>query len=208
MARIKKAEQEKTTQNTRQKLLDAAAGEFARAGYQGANINSISVAAGYAKGTVYNYFPSKQALLIALIETAAQQHFDFVVSRVRPEPDPARRLEKFFQAGFDFVACYLPKARVLFNTINDPDEPLKARVFECYQPMFQFLAAEILAPGVDMGKFRPMEPAAMSTLLMTVYLGTASQHNLQGKPWLEAKQVADLVLHGLLRPKEVEHDRS
>jgi hypothetical protein len=35
---------------TRQRLLEAAASEFAREGYTGANINRISQAAGFAKG--------------------------------------------------------------------------------------------------------------------------------------------------------------
>ena len=54
MARIKKSEREQVMETNRQLLLDAAAGEFAREGYSGANINRISQAAGFAKGTVYN----------------------------------------------------------------------------------------------------------------------------------------------------------
>jgi AcrR family transcriptional regulator len=207
MARIKQSDHEKTTQQTRQRLLDAAAVEFAKAGFLGANINTISQAAGFAKGTVYNYFSSKQALLVALIDTAAQQHLDFIVSRASPERDPARRLELFLEAGFEFVRLRLPQAQVLFNTINGPDEPLKAHVFERYQPMFQYLSGEILAPGIEEGIFRPFEPVSMAMLLMTIYLGTASQRNLKGEAWLDPRQVAALILDGVRRPKEVDHDR-
>ena len=206
MARIKRADYEKTTQRTRQQLLNAAAIEFAKAGFPGANINTISLAAGYAKGTIYNYFPSKQALLLALIDTAAQEHLEFIVSRVSLARDPARRLELFLEAGFDFVTLHLPQARVLFNTINGPDEPLKAHVFERYQPMFQYLSGEILAPGIEQGVFRPFDPVSMALLLMTIYLGTASQRNVQGEPWLDPRQVAALLLDGVRRPKEDDHD--
>ncbi len=206
MARIKQADYEKNTQQTRQRLLDAAAVEFAKAGFLGANINTISLAAGFAKGTIYNYFPSKQALLLALIDDAAQQHLDFMVSRVSEEPDPARRLELFLEAGFEFVRLHLPRARVLFNTINGPDQALKAHVFERYQPIFRFLAGEILSPGIEQGVFRPFEPASMATLVMTIYLGTASQRDVKGQAWLDAGQVAALVLDGMRRPKEVDHD--
>jgi len=199
MVRIKQEDREQVLGQTRQRLLEAAAEEFARAGYPGANINTISTAAGYAKGTIYNYFPSKQALLLALLDLTAQQHLEFIVSQVRPEPDPAHRLELFYQAGFEFVTRYLPQARVVFNIINAADEPLKMHVFASYQPMFQFVADEILTPGIQQSLFRAVEPVSMAMLLMTIYLGAASQHDAQGHPWLDPRQVAMLILDGLHR---------
>ena len=199
MVRIKQAQHQQVVEQTRQRLLKAAAVEFARAGYAGANINIISGVAGFAKGTIYNYFPSKQALLLALIDTTAQEHLDFMLERARPETDPRRRLERFFQAGFEFVAIFLPQASVVFNSLNGSDEGLKAHIYEVYQPLIQFLAGEILAPGIQQGVFRQVEPGPTALLLMTIYMGTASQHDAQGHAWLDPLQVARLVLDGLQR---------
>jgi len=74
MPRHKDAEREQVMSQTRQLLLEAAAEEFAREGYAGANINRISRAAGFAKGTIYNYFSSKRALMLALIDAIAETH--------------------------------------------------------------------------------------------------------------------------------------
>ena len=199
MVRIKQAQHQQVVEQTRQRLLKAAAVEFARAVYAGANINIISGVAGFAKGTIYNYFPSKQALLLALIDTTAQEHLDFMLERARPETDPRRRLERFFQAGFEFVAIFLPQASVVFNSLNGSDEGLKAHIYEVYQPLIQFLAGEILAPGIQQGVFRQVEPGPTALLLMTIYMGTASQHDAQGHAWLDPLQVARLVLDGLQR---------
>ena len=46
----------------------------------GANINRISTDAGCAKGTVYNYFPSREALFSAVLEGGSEQ----AVARYRP----------------------------------------------------------------------------------------------------------------------------
>lgn len=67
---------EKVRSESRQRLLQAATVAFAQEGYVGANINRISRAAGFAKGTVYNYFPSKRALMLTLIDTIAEAHID------------------------------------------------------------------------------------------------------------------------------------
>jgi len=55
---------------TRRALLDAAARAFAAHGYHDTNINTVSEAAGFAKGTVYSYFASKQELLDDLLREA------------------------------------------------------------------------------------------------------------------------------------------
>src|SRR6266702_380893 len=62
-----------TKQTTRARLLAAAAQEFARAGLERASVDAISLAAGYAKGTIYNYFASKEELFLAGVEEASAQ---------------------------------------------------------------------------------------------------------------------------------------
>src|SRR6266566_647710 len=62
-----------TKQAPRARLLAAAAQEFARAGLERANVDAISLAAGYAKGTIYNYFASKEELFLAVVQDASAQ---------------------------------------------------------------------------------------------------------------------------------------
>ncbi len=52
----------------KQVILDAAKQLFATSGYQGTSIDLVVQTAGVSKPTVYNNFPTKQALLSALLE--------------------------------------------------------------------------------------------------------------------------------------------
>jgi AcrR family transcriptional regulator len=197
MVRIRTDVHEQVMSQTRQTLLNAAAEEFARQGYEQANINAISTKAGFAKGTVYNYFASKQALLMALIDSIAQEHLEYLRSAILTVDDPISRLERFFQSGSEYVAQHLHRARVMFNTVNGSNQEQKAYCFRAYQPMFQLVAEQILLPGMQLGVFRPADLQPTATLLMTVYLGTASQVDEQGRPWLDPRQVAQFTLNGL-----------
>jgi AcrR family transcriptional regulator len=63
MARISAETREKV----RRRLLETAAEHFAEQGLQGAQVDAIAAAAGFGKGTVYNYFASKEALFAEVL---------------------------------------------------------------------------------------------------------------------------------------------
>lgn len=195
--RPKESERASAKAQTRQLLLQAAAEEFAREGYVGANINRISRAAGFAKGTIYNYFPSKRALMLALIDETAKAHVEFIVDRLRDVEEPGCRLEQFFHSGFAFIPLHLPQSRVMVNNIYGPDAEFKAHMFQAYQPLFQLVGKDIIADGVSRGAFRPVDTESTAILLMTIYLGTGSQVDDTGKPWLDPDLVANFALNAL-----------
>ncbi len=197
MPRHKEADRDIVMRETRERLLAAAAEEFAQKGYVGANINRISQAAGFAKGTIYNYFPSKRELMLALIDEIGAAHIAFIMGRVEREEEPGRRLGRFFEAGFAYVAGHPAPMRVMVSTLYGPDTEFKMRLSQAYRPLLQFVAKDIIAGGVARGSFRQVDPGATANLLMTIYLGAGSSVDEAGRPWLDPQQVADFVWHAL-----------
>lgn len=49
-------------------ILDAAVAEFRSAGYEATTMDRVAAAAGVSKRTVYNHFPSKDALFLRILE--------------------------------------------------------------------------------------------------------------------------------------------
>ena len=202
MPRHKETERDKVMSDTRRMLLEAATGEFAREGYNGANINRISRSAGFAKGTIYNYFPSKRALMLALIDLIATSHHQYMLEQVRQEEDPVRRLQRFFEAGLEWIVRNLSQGRVMLTMLNGPDAEFKFQMWQGYQPMHQLLIADILVPGMELGLFRQLDPGATAGLLMTLYLGIGSAVNDEGRSQLAPQWIAAFVLDGLLKTAE------
>ncbi len=85
-----------TRQATRDRFLQAAARVFAQVGYEEANINIIAEQAGLGKGTIYLYFPSKQDLFLALLQTIAQRQLTAARAALASSPNLEKQLEALF----------------------------------------------------------------------------------------------------------------
>lgn len=199
MPRYKEEEKDQVKGETRQMLIEAAIEEFAREGFERANINRISTKAGFAKGTVYNYFESKRMLMMALIDEIAEAHIEYVRERVVEVDLPGERLQRFFNAGFEWVRDNLAMGQTMINTLYGPDAEFKKYMFYAYEPMFELVGKDVIALGLSKGQFREVDPRSTASLLMMTYLGIASQVNEEGEPWVNADEVADFVSHALRR---------
>lgn len=199
MARPSRTMRDRHLTKCRRRLLDAAAIEFARAGYVGANINHISLKAGFAKGTIYNYFASKRALMMALIDLAAAAHTEAVLKAVASESNPTVRLEHFFSAGFDFVERHPAQAKVLVAVVYGPESEFKKRVYKAYDRLFSLIIQDILKEGVAQDSFRAIDPDLTTALIMAVYFGSCSQVDSRGKIWIAPSDAANFILDGLCR---------
>lgn len=197
MSRYKQADRERQLLETRKQLLQAAAAEFASQGYERANIDSISQAAGCAKGTIYNYFATKRVLMLELIDEIVAGHAKFIAEQLRQAGDPAHKLERFFEAGISWSTENPSRARVMIATLNGPDVEFKTRINAGYRPILELLNSEILDTGIQHRVFRPVDQAPTAELLMILYLGAISQLDGQGKPRLALAQVTEFALNAL-----------
>lgn len=68
---------------TVRRILDAAASVLEERGYPGASTNQIAAAAGISPGSLYQYFPNKDAILSTLVGEYTQQLLEGVLARLR-----------------------------------------------------------------------------------------------------------------------------
>src|SRR5512141_711252 len=90
-------------QARRRQLLGAAQQIFVAQGYHAAAMDDIAERAGVSKPVLYQHFPGKLELYLALLDT----HCDALVDRVRramaATSDNSERVSNAIQAYFDFV---------------------------------------------------------------------------------------------------------
>jgi AcrR family transcriptional regulator len=200
-----------TKEATRAKLLEAAAREFGRVGLERANIDKISLAAGYAKGTVYNYFASKEDLFLAVVEEASAQAA--AASAVPAAASARQRLRAVLAAFCDWAGAHDAFARVLVRECLMGTPTLHARVINAEAPFTGELAA-ILEDGARRRQLRTDLPSEQLALAIAGLTDLAlAQHWASGGADPTREEIPDLVLRIVLdgrpqRTKTAARERS
>jgi AcrR family transcriptional regulator len=106
----------------RRLIEDAASALFAQRGYAETRLDDIAAAAGVTKQLLYQHFPSKKALHIALLE----KHRDGILNRLtetmRTHGRLIERLPRVLDAWFAYLEDHPYAAKLLFaDTTGDPD---------------------------------------------------------------------------------------
>jgi len=176
----------------RRRLLDAAATEFARNGLDDANINEISLAAGFAKGTVYNHFSSKEALFLAVVEEACGLAADGA-TEVSADAPTRERLRAVLASDVEWARAHEAFARVLVREVLTPNPRFYPRVLEAAAPFITRIR-EILAAGVARGEVRADIPVDELALVF-VGLGDLAliQHWGSDGAWPPLEQIPGLM---------------
>jgi AcrR family transcriptional regulator len=101
----------------RDQLLDAAAALFLRHPFDSVTVGMIAAEGGISGPGLYRHFPSKQALLIAVIEEGLQGLHRFAQTAADAEPDPRTALEAVIEFHTRSVVAGPP--RTLIFTKNE-----------------------------------------------------------------------------------------
>ena len=189
---------EKTKLATRRALLDAAARAFAAHGYHDTNINSVSEAAGFAKGTVYNYFASKQELLNELLREACRLSAASAADTAE-SATTRMRLEAFVEGNVRWARSRNALALLFARELLAGDADTRALILDASAPCIEEVAA-ILRAGIARGEIADDAPCDRLAL-MFIMLSNMLLLQGAGSDWPTMrtlpKLAAGLFLDGL-----------
>src|SRR5690348_13674543 len=89
-------------QGKRERILAAALRLFANETYQGVTMDRVAEAAGVAKGTLYLYFPSKEALYLGILSDGLESISKRYQATVDQRADIAERLRRAIDVSIQF----------------------------------------------------------------------------------------------------------
>lgn len=112
----------------RRQLLGAAQEVFVAQGYHAAAMDEIAERAGVSKPVLYQHFPGKLELYLALLEESARALTETVRNALASTSDNKQRVSATFTAFFDFVASGGQAFRLVFESDLRNEPAVRARL--------------------------------------------------------------------------------
>lgn len=166
---------------SRQAILKAAQQQFATRGYRETSVADIMNAADLGTGTFYNYFESKEEVLIALLGDSVET----VAGAVREQREAGGTAVEVLAAGIKATASFLDENRYVLplflaasERAAEPHHPQREGeamgAHGSATPGFKAIFEEIISQGQQEGEIRADVPAELiAEMLHSIYQAAA-----------------------------------
>ncbi|MEC3850464.1 TetR/AcrR family transcriptional regulator [Paenarthrobacter ureafaciens] len=165
----------------RAQLLNAALEVFVSNGFHGAAMDEIAETAHVSKPVLYQHFPSKRDLYMALLDSHLAALTELMLSALNSTTDNKERVKAVMRAYYKFIADDDQAHRLVFESdlINDPD--VSSRL-ETFNKTFADAVAHVIAEDT---KLPPLEAQLLGR-------GLAGMAQVSARYWLETDGNLDL----------------
>ena len=130
----------------RRQLLGAAREVFVAQGYHAAAMDEIAERAGVSKPVLYQHFPGKLELYLALLDESAAELIDAVSQALASTSDNSERVPATFRAFFDYVSGVGEAFRLVFESDLSNEPAVRARLnqtmYECAGMVSEFIRSD------------------------------------------------------------------
>ncbi len=127
----------------RLQLLGAARDVFVAQGYHAAAMDEIAERAGVSKPVLYQHFPGKLELYLALLDESANELVKIMSEALSSTSDNRQRVPATFKAFYDYVADAREAFRLVFESDLSNEPAVRARVeramYECADMVSRFI---------------------------------------------------------------------
>ena len=155
----------------RKEILSAALEVFSQKGFYTTPISEVAQKAGIAKGTIYEYFKSKDELFISLLDYALTDLLEEFITPSRFE-DPVKQLEDIFLKGLKIYQKHenLVNFFIFYwgeSLCSGKSHIISSKLQQIYQQS-RSLIENIYQQGVEEKRFKKMNPSHVSAALVAL----------------------------------------
>lgn len=188
----------------RKEIMDAAIVVFSRTGYHRTKIKDVADEAGVGKGTVYEYFDSKEDLFLCMCEYLYEQFLTSQQSAMKAVPDPEQAVRTLITSTIENAPMWTALIYLNIDAWSEMDRKGKEDKLRRFMAgMFKRLTEVVSEPirrGQKSGAFKDFDAVLVSQILLATLDGLMFQL-LINKNMFDLTEMADtlsgVVLEGL-----------
>ena len=172
----------------RAQLLEAAQAAFVESGYHAAAMDDIAERAGVSKPVLYQHFPGKLELYLALLDGHCDILEQLVREALASTTDNTERVYATIAAYFDFVSRDGAAFRLIFESDLTNESAVRNRL-DAIGLVCADAVAEVIAEDTDM----PESEASLLGMALTGLAQVSARHWLAQGPTIPQDEAARLV---------------
>lgn len=186
------------SESVRERILNTARELFYREGVRAVGVDTVVAQSGVAKTSLYRWFPSKDALIVAVLEQEAKDRWDgWDRTAARSGPDPREKLRAHLQGVLRYVTSPKYRGCPFMNftaEYADPTHPARAIARE----MMEELRRRV---GAIVHQLPVRDPKQLTEQLVVLIDGTFSCAQMFGAegPHMTLVAAADALVEAQLK---------
>jgi AcrR family transcriptional regulator len=185
---------------SRTRILDAAAATLRARGLAGAKLSEIAKIAGMLAPSLYHHFGSKDELVEEVMMEGIYHNTRHIVSHVEvlgSGASPIQRLETAIRSHIDFLLTGDDYSSAVARVFDDLPDEMKKRVVAAYSGFDNYWRDLIVAAQKDGSANADLDPTVVRKFLIAM-LNSSSSWYRPGKlgPAQIAEQAARMVING------------
>jgi AcrR family transcriptional regulator len=162
----------------RMEILEAAVKVFAAKGFYTATVAEIAAASGFAIGTLYQFFDSKEQLYTAMLTENLGMMYAGIRKAMEEEAGIVRKIELLVASHFRYVEENAEFCSIFvrgdYLSLSEGSAELRKRIRSDYALHVSFIE-EVMRDGIRTGILKKMDPPLMATALMGIVSSYASK---------------------------------
>jgi TetR/AcrR family transcriptional regulator, fatty acid metabolism regulator protein len=184
------------SEETRERILDAALSIFSNKGYHDTRMDEIVEASDTSKGSIYFYFPNKERLFLALVDQFADLLERRVVEAVEKEEEGIARVRAALQACLETFGRYRRPAKILLVQAVGLGSVFEKKRIEV-NDRFAGLIKQYLNESITVGDIAPVDTEVVSYAWMGAIYGIVIRWVYTGEP--DSERILTALLPLLLK---------
>lgn len=158
---------------TADRILEAALRSFGTTGIDGTSLDALARDLGMTKQAILYWYPSKEALVEAVIDFCADELQTRFAKGLASAPDGFGRIEAIVRVGFRLAARH-PSMLGFVREVNRLGPPTSTRLTESVAPLL-IGAAGWLEVEMDAGRLRRHDPKLLVLMAYSSVTGLATE---------------------------------